>query len=239
MIIIKANKLKVIWKQQFIDDFNKLKWKKILLTLTEKRVTDYIIKIKINVKIEKSTCKRFAEIVFKDSDIDEKSCQRCIYINQLLNQAQIRAETLVDVNNFNKALLNHWQCNDKHCKNQNDFCFMNFTDKHYNINYIQQFLWSKIISNNEANISIKQFSMSLYNLWSDKQNFVILLSCQSDLHKKRLNIKAKWVKKKDFMTRFTRFNKQQMKMWMSETMIDQIEWMNLCQKALESYSSSQ
>jgi len=58
-----------------------------LLTLTEKKVTDYTIKIEINAKIEKSTHKRFAEIVSDDSDADEKSRQRRTCINQLLNQA--------------------------------------------------------------------------------------------------------------------------------------------------------
>ncbi len=239
MIIIKVNRSKVIWKQQFIDDFNELKWEKILLALIEKKVTDYTIKIEINAKIEKFTHKKSAEIVSEDSDIDERSRQRCICINQLLNWAWIRAETLVNINNFNKALLNCWQCNDEHCRNQNDFCFVNFADKHYNMNHIQQSLWNKMISNDEININIEQSSISLYNFWSDKQSSVISLFCWSDLHEKRLNIKAKWVKKKDFMMRFTRFNEQQMKMWMSETMTDQIEWMNLHQKASESHSSSQ
>ncbi len=117
MIIIKVNKSKVTWKQQFIDDFSELEWKKILLTLTEKKVTDYTIKIKINVKIKKFTCKKYAEIVSEDSDVNEKSHQRCTCINQLLNQAWIKAETLADINNFNRALLNHWQYNDKHCRN--------------------------------------------------------------------------------------------------------------------------
>ena len=238
MIIIKANRSKVIWKQQFIDDFNELEWKKILLALTEKKVTDYTIKIKINMKIEKSTCKRFAEIVSDDFDVDEKSRQRCTCINQLLNWAQIRADTLADIDNFDKALLNHWQCSDEHCRNQNDFCFMNFADKHYNMNHTQQFLWNKMIFNNDSNISIKQSFIFLYNFWSDKQSSVISLSCWSDMHKKRLNIKAERVKKKNFMTRFMKFNEQQMKMWMSETMINQMKWMNLCQKASESHSSS-
>ncbi len=95
-----------------------------------------------------------------------------------------------------------------------------------------------MIFNVKANISIKWFSIFLYNFWSDKQSSVISLSCQLDMHEKRLNVKAEQVKKKDFMTRFTRFNEQQMKMRMSETMTDQIEWMNLHQKASESYSSS-
>ncbi len=151
----------------------------------------------------------------------------------------ISTDTLVDVDNFDKALLNRWQCNDEHCKNQNDFCFVNFTDKHYNMNHTQQSLWSKMISNVKANISIEWSSIFLYNFWSDKQNFVISLSCWSNIHEKRLNIKAKWVKKKDFMTRFMRFNEQQMKMRMSETMTDQIEWMNSHQKASESHSSFQ
>ncbi len=44
IIIIKANRSKVTWKQQFINDFNELEWKKILLTLTEEKITDYTIK---------------------------------------------------------------------------------------------------------------------------------------------------------------------------------------------------
>ncbi len=116
---------------------------------------------------------------------------------------------------------------------------MNFADKHYNMNHTQQSLWNKMIFNVEANISIEWSSISLYNFWSDKQSSVISLFCQSDMHEKRLNIKAEWVKKKDFMTRFMRFNEQQMKMRMSETMTDQIERINLLQKASESHSSSQ
>ncbi len=96
-----------------------------------------------------------------------------------------------------------------------------------------------MIFNNDSNISIEWFFISLYNFWSDKQSSVILLSCWSDMHDERLNVKAEWVKKKDFMTRFMRFNKQQMKMQMSETMTDQIEWMNSRQKTFESHSSFQ
>jgi len=55
-----------------------------LLTLTEKKATDYTIKIKINVKIEKFTHKRFAEIDFENFEVDEFH-QRCICINYLLN----------------------------------------------------------------------------------------------------------------------------------------------------------
>ncbi len=106
MIIIKVNRSKVTWKQQFIDDFSELKWKKILLTLTEKKVIDYTIKIKINMKIEKFTCKKFAEIVSEDFEADE-SRQRRICINNFLNWAQIKADTLANVDNFDKALLNY------------------------------------------------------------------------------------------------------------------------------------
>ncbi len=80
-----------------------------------------------------------------------------------------------------------------------------------------------MIFNIETNVNIKWFSIFLYNFWSDKQNFVISLSYWSNIHEKRLNVKVKQVKKKDFIMRFTRFNEQQMKMQMSETMIDQIK----------------
>ena len=107
-----------------------------MLALIEKKVIDYTIKIEINAKIEKFTCKRFAEIVSENSEVDE-SRQRYIYIDHLLNWVQIKADTLADVDNFNKALLNCWQCSDEHYRNQNDFCFVNFADKHYNINHTQ------------------------------------------------------------------------------------------------------
>jgi len=116
MIIIKVNKSRIIWKQQFINDFNELKWDKILLALTEKKITDYTIKIEINAKIEKLIHKKSVEIIFKDSETDEY-CQRCTCINHFLNQAQIKINTLADINNFDKALLNYWQCNDEHCRN--------------------------------------------------------------------------------------------------------------------------
>ena len=137
MIVIKANRSKVTWKQQSINDFSELEWDKILLALTEKRATDYTIKIKINAKTEKFTRKRSAEIVSEDSDADERFRQRCTCIDQLLNRAQIRSSTLADVDNFDRALLNRWQCNDEHCRNQNDFCFVNFAGKHYNMNHTQ------------------------------------------------------------------------------------------------------
>jgi len=76
-----------------------------LLALTEKRATDYTIKIEINVKTEKSIHKRFAEIVSEDFEVDE-SCQRRTCIDNLLNRAQIKADTLADVNNFDRTLLN-------------------------------------------------------------------------------------------------------------------------------------
>jgi len=56
--------------------------------------------------------------------------------------------------------------------------------------------------NDEANVSIERSSISLYNFWSDKQSSVTSLSRRSDMHQKRLNIKAERVKKKDFMTRY-------------------------------------
>ncbi len=238
MIVIKANRPKVTRKQQSIDDFSELEWDKVLLALAEEGATDYTIKIEVNAEAEKPTRKRPAEVVSEGSDADERSRQRRTRIDQLLNRARIRSDTLADVGNFDRALLNRWQCNDEHCRNQNGFCFVNFAGKHYNMNHTQQSLWGKAISNGEANVSIERSSTSLYNFWSDKQDSVTSLSRRSDLHEERLNVKAERVKKEDFMTRFTRFNEQQMEMRMSEAMTDQIERMNSRQKAPEPHSPS-
>ncbi len=134
-----------------------------MLALTEEKATDYTIKIEVNAKAEKPTRKRPAEVVSEDPDVDERPRQRRTRIDQLLNRARIRAETLADAGNFDRALLNRWQCNDEHCRNQNGFCFVDFAGKHYNMNHTQQSLWGKAISNGEANVSIERSSTSLYN----------------------------------------------------------------------------
>ncbi len=203
-----------------------------MLALAEEGATDYTIKIEVNAEAEKPTRKRPAEAVSEDTDVDGPR-QRRTRIDRLLDRARIRADTLADAGNFDRALLNRWQCNDEHCRNQNGFCFVDFAGKHYNMDHTQQSLWGKAISNGEANVSIERPPTSLYNFWSDKQGSVTSLSRRSDLHEERLNAKAERVEKEDFMTRFTRFNEQQMEMRMSEAMTDQIERMNSRQKALE------
>jgi len=77
-----------------------------LLALAEEGATDYTIKIEVNAKAEKPTRKRPAEVVSEGSDADERSRQRRTRIDQLLNRARIRSDTLADVGNFDRALLN-------------------------------------------------------------------------------------------------------------------------------------
>ncbi len=239
MVVIKANRPKATRKQQSIDDFSELEWEKVLLALAEEGAIDYTIKIEVNAEVEKSTRKRPAEVGSEGPDADERPRQRRTRTDQLLDRARIRADKLADVGNFDRALLNRWQCIDEHCRNQNGFCFVDFAGKHYNMDHTQQSLWGKAISNGDANVSIERPPTSSYNFWSDKQGSVTSLSRRSDMHEERLNAKAERVEKEDFMTRFTRFNEQQMGMRMSEAMPDQIERMNSRQKASEPHPPPQ
>ncbi len=231
IVVIKANKPRATRKQQSIVDFSEIEWDKVLLALADEGATDYTIKIEVSAEAEKSTRKRPADS--EGPEVDERPRQRRTRTDQLLDRARIRADTLADAGNFDRALLNRWQCIDEHCRNQNGFCFVDFAGKHYNMDHIQQSLWGKAISNGDANVSIERPPTSLYNFWSDKQGSVTSLSRRSDMHEERMNAKAERVEKEDFMTKFTRFNEQQMEMRMTEAMADQLKRTNARQRAAE------
>jgi len=76
-----------------------------LLALAEEGATDYTIKIEVNAEAEKPTRKRPAEAVSEDTDVDGPR-QRRPRIDRLLDRARIRADTLADAGNFDRALLN-------------------------------------------------------------------------------------------------------------------------------------
>lgn len=230
MVVIKSNKPRATRKQQSIDDFSELEWEKVLLALTDEDATDYIIKIEVSADAEKPTTrKRPAEVLSDGLNADGPESgprQRVTRTDQLLDRARIRTDTFAEAGNFDRALLNRWQCNDENCRNQNSFCFVDFAGKHFNMNHTQQSLWGKAIVKGDANVSIERLPTSLYTFWSDKQGAVTSLSRRSDLHQERLNARAEQVEKEGFMTKYQRFAEQNMEMRMTEQMADQMERMN-------------
>ncbi len=72
---------------------------------------------------------------------------RLIKTNRLLEQTRSRATNLENASNINKQLINYWQCHDKQCNNKNNYCFINYTNKHYSIEALKQARWTKVIVN--------------------------------------------------------------------------------------------
>ena len=61
---------------------------------------------------------------------------------------------------------------DQRCNNQNDYCFIDFIDKHYNIEAPEQARWAKAIANKEGNVTIYKPPRDLYLLWTKQRGEV-------------------------------------------------------------------
>lgn len=149
--------------------------------------------------------------------------------DRLLDQAKIKADALRAAGNFEKDLLDHWQCHDSRCKNQNGWCFVDFSGKHYNMDHSQQALWAKAIANGDANVLIYRSPTSLYNFWTGNQGAVMSNSRRSiqkqEREQERESARADREEGTDFMAKFMAFNKQQLEMRLAESMSDSIERM--------------
>ena len=54
----------------------------------------------------------------------------------LLNEAREQDDTLAGrIKRFNTDLLNYWQCHDPRCRNEDGWCFVDFTGKHYDFDH--------------------------------------------------------------------------------------------------------
>ena len=86
--------------------------------------------------------KRSRDVLSSDP-IEEMTPQpkrRVTTTERRLDQARERAEALQAVGNFDKAIVDRWQCNDDHCTNKDSFYFVDFAGKHYNISHNEQLL---------------------------------------------------------------------------------------------------
>lgn len=240
-MIVRASRSKVTRKLQFIDDFIEAKWNKVLKIIASEIVIKYDVRIKLQVEFlkEKSFLKRFSNVLSSDSLKFSSLKARITRINKLLNRTRVRVNNLAAVDNFDRELLHRWQCNDRQCQNFNDWCFVDFADKYFNINHTQQSLWGKVIVISDNDVSIEQSSIILYRFWINSQKVMTQNSRRLLMQQKRLKKQTNKEEKKNFMSKFMRFNEQQMKMRLVKTMIEQMKRMTFRQRFSLSSSSSQ
>jgi len=87
------------------------------------------------VKIRKKTC---LDLIFDLLVKKFTSKAKLIRTNRLLKQTRSRITNLENVSNIDKQLINCWQCYDKRCNNKNNYCFIDYTNKHYSIEVPKQ-----------------------------------------------------------------------------------------------------
>ena len=88
--------------------------------------------------------------------------KRVTRTDKLLDAARERAKALAAVGNYDKTLLDRWQCRDQHCRNIDGFCFVDFGGKHFDIDSVQQLKWGKAMARGELGVSIKRPPTDVY-----------------------------------------------------------------------------
>ncbi len=93
------------------------------------------------------------------------------------------------------------------------------------MDHTQQSLWGKAIATGDDGVTIERPPTSLYRFWTGSQEEVTQDSRRSLTYQEKLKTRTDKEETKDFMSKFIRFNEQQMKMRLAETMTDQMERM--------------
>jgi hypothetical protein len=145
-------------------------------------------------------------------------------MDYLLNCMQNKADTLEKAGEFDKQILNWWQCVDECCCNHNLWCFVDYAGQHWAIHHSQQALWAKAIASGEADVSVEKPLEKLYNFWKS-QGPITGNSKASIAVEERKEARQERVEQKDFMEEFMKFNQQVLQMWLQESMADSMEWM--------------
>jgi len=96
-----------------------------IATIVNKNLVKIRKKARLNL-ISNSLAKKFT------------SKARFIKTNQLLKQTRNRVANLENASNIDKQLINYWQCHNKQYNNKDDYCFINYTNKHYSIEALEQ-----------------------------------------------------------------------------------------------------
>ncbi len=102
------------------------------------------------------------------------------------------------------------------------------------MNHTQQLLWNKVIIINDDDVTIKRSSIFLYRFWIDSQEEMTQNFWWSLMHQKRLKMWTDKEESKNFMSKFMRFNEQQLKMCLVKSIIEQMKRMTFRQRSSSS-----
>ncbi len=192
MAIVKSKHTRAVQVHQSIDDFSELQWSKIVDIIRAQSAEfypDLLVRIEIAAIIDKDLAepRKKARIDLISDPLAEKSTPkaRLIRTDRLLEQTRSRAADLEDAGKIETQLTNHWQCHDKRCTNKDNYCFIDYADKHYSIEAPKQARWAKAIANQERNVTIYRTPRELYLLWTKQHDEVTLATRYSRSKQKR------------------------------------------------------
>ena len=129
------------------------------------------MRIEIHAKVDKSQ-QRPLSIPVSESAKETLTIDRLTRTDKLLNRTYAKQDALYTAGNYNKKLLDYWQCHDSRCRNQNGWCFIDYKGKHFDMDHTQQSRWAKAIANSESNILIYRPPTELYYWWTGRQGAV-------------------------------------------------------------------
>ena len=140
---------------QFINNLFEIEFNNII-KIIKKQIKKWKLKLMIKIKIivfvdKDKVCaksqKQFWNDRFFDFFKNETSFSKFIRTDKLLDQTRQRVLIFKKINSFEKRFIDCWQCHDVRCCNYfNEFCFINHKDVYYNMKYIEQARWAKILS---------------------------------------------------------------------------------------------
>ena len=235
-VIIRANHSRARREIQSLDDFSETEWDKIItiiLAQAERFVPDLDIKIEVLAESELTNQKPFKrprDILSSDPIEQPPPKSRATRTDNLLDRQRAKVDALALMGNLDHQLLQRWQCHDDRCRNYNGWCFVDYLNKHYNMDPIQQSTWAKAITNGEYNVSIERPPATLYQYWTGSQGAVNAESRRPIRQTQREEDKAQNAGFKDMISTFMEFNKQQLEMQLADRMADQMERMGARQR---------
>jgi len=110
---------------QSINDFSVPQWSNVVDIIRVQAANFYS---DLTIRIE--------TIAIVDKNLKPKA--KLTRTDRPLEQSRSRPDVAEDVGEIDRQLTAYWQCHDKRCNNQNDYCFVDHIDKHYNIEAPEQ-----------------------------------------------------------------------------------------------------
>ncbi|MCJ1459286.1 hypothetical protein MMC28_009663 [Mycoblastus sanguinarius] len=143
--------------------------------------------------------------------------------DRLLDQQEARRQQAREEGNYDLDIIDRWQCHDPDCPNENGFCFVDYSDKHYTITASQSQLWSKAMATGEPGVTVLRPPTRLYNLWKNGSGEVTSTSKRQGLYDARLANQQEQDELASMMSEMMKMSRFQMQMSMNRMMREDME----------------